>query len=277
MRFTGELFTYEKESNLVAFESGVPTDKTVVFIGGLGDGWNAVPYLTPLGKSLSSIGWSLTQAQLTSSFGGYGITDLATDSKQLDALVDHLTNQRGKKHIVFLGHSTGCQDSQWHNRHSNKKVLGYILQAPVSDREFLSKNADDYQSSLDLATKMRKEGKGQDLMPRSIAETPTTADRYYSLTAKGGDDDLFSTDLSDQEILSRYQNVSRPMCWVYSEKDEFYASSVPQKEAMARYKSLVPAIKKAVIVPEGDHIISKKVSQDYFISVVKDFLQELLK
>lgn len=107
MKFSGELFTFEKESNLVAFESGLVTDKTVVFIGGLGDGLNAVPYLEPLEESLTSFGWSLTQVQLSSSFNGYGTSNLQTDCQQLDALVDHLTTERGKKQIVFLGHSTG--------------------------------------------------------------------------------------------------------------------------------------------------------------------------
>ncbi|KAG1472211.1 hypothetical protein G6F56_001679 [Rhizopus delemar] len=275
MKFSGELFTFEKESNLVAFESGLVTDKTVVFIGGLGDGLNAVPYLEPLEESLTSFGWSLTQVQLSSSFNGYGTSNLQTDCQQLDALVDHLTTERGKKQIVFLGHSTGSQDCYWHNKYGQNRILGYILQAPVSDREHLEQNLDNFQENLKAAITLREQGKGLELLPRSVFWVPVTADRFYSLAAKGGDDDVFSTDLSDQEILFRFKDVNDPICWVYSENDEFYASKLPKQQVIERFQSLIPAIQTAVIVPEGDHSITKKASQDYFVSVVKDFIQKL--
>jgi triacylglycerol esterase/lipase EstA (alpha/beta hydrolase family) len=108
MNFSGELFTYDEDARLIAFESGlVQSDKTIVFIGGLGDGLNAVPYLKPLETTLKSIGWSLTQVQLSSSVTGYGISSLQKDISELDKLVYYLITKRGKKSILFLGHSTG--------------------------------------------------------------------------------------------------------------------------------------------------------------------------
>lgn len=210
MEFTGELFTYHLDDSsaiwksLVAFESG-PRDsgKTVVFIGGLGDGFNNVPFLFPLYQTLASIGWSLTQVQLSSTFNGYGTTNLRTDAKELDQLIGVL-KQRGKKSIVLLGHSTGkytsqnskkqclylvlgSQDCYTHNKYGerNQDVLGYILQAPVSDREHFSKNLPNFQQSLELATSMKKEGKGDELLPRATFWAPITADRFYSLSSKG--------------------------------------------------------------------------------------------
>jgi hypothetical protein len=110
MKFSGELFTYDQELNLVAFESGPKdTKQVVVFIGGLGDGFNAIPVIEPLTATLSSKGWSLVQVQLESSFNGYGTTNLQTDAKHLDTLVDYLKTQREKTRIVFLGHSTGIK------------------------------------------------------------------------------------------------------------------------------------------------------------------------
>jgi pimeloyl-ACP methyl ester carboxylesterase len=110
MKFSGELFTYDQDLNLVAFESGPKGSKqVVVFIGGLGDGLNALPCLEPLAETLDSMGWSLVQVQLGSSFNGYGTTNLQTDTKQLDTLVDFLKTQREKTRIVFLGHSTGIK------------------------------------------------------------------------------------------------------------------------------------------------------------------------
>ncbi|CAO3660064.1 hypothetical protein G6F70_007128 [Rhizopus microsporus] len=283
MEFTGELFTYHLDDSsaiwksLVAFESG-PRDsgKTVVFIGGLGDGFNNVPFLFPLYQTLASIGWSLTQVQLSSTFNGYGTTNLRTDAKELDQLIGVL-KQRGKKSIVLLGHSTGSQDCYTHNKYGerNQDVLGYILQAPVSDREHFSKNLPNFQQSLELATSMKKEGKGDELLPRATFWAPITADRFYSLSSKGGDDDVFSTDLTDEEILRLYDNVTRPICWVYSEKDEFYASSLNQNDVMKRFQKLCPAIKMTASIPNGSHAIIDPAAQIEFCKVVKDFIISL--
>jgi hypothetical protein len=108
MEIPGTLFTYDEETRLTAFETGPQeSGKTVVFIGGLGDLYNAVPFLFPLQTTLSEMGFSLIQVQLSSSVLGYGTSSLKQDAFELDLLVDHLLEKRKKKTIVFLGHSTG--------------------------------------------------------------------------------------------------------------------------------------------------------------------------
>lgn len=107
MEFSGDLFQYDTEERLNAFETSPSSEKTVVFIGGLGDGFNAVPFLEPLYKSIAALGWSLTQVQLSSSVDGFGTSNLQTDCRQLDTLVEYLKSKRQKKQIVFIGHSTG--------------------------------------------------------------------------------------------------------------------------------------------------------------------------
>lgn len=188
MRFPGELFTYDNDSRLTAFETGpIQSTETVVFIGGLGDGFNAVPFLEPLVKRLSDLNWSFIQVQLSSSFNGYGNTNLQTDAKELDSLVTYLKDKRGKTKIVFLGHSTGSQDCYWHNKNgkTNQEIAGYILQAPVSDREHFKVNLPNFDHFVELAIKYRKEGKGQEYLPRAAIDAPITADRFFSLTVKG--------------------------------------------------------------------------------------------
>lgn len=186
MKFSGELYTYDNETNLTAFETGPVTEKTVVFIGGLGDGFNAVPFLEPLAETLAKSNWSLTQVLLSSSYNQYGFSNLQMDAKQLDLLVQHLKEKRGKNKIVFLGHSTGSQDCYRHNKYgqTNQDISGYILQAPVSDREHLKDNLDNFQHHLDLAIQLRK-GKGTELLPRSAFWAPITADRFFSFCSKG--------------------------------------------------------------------------------------------
>ncbi|KAI9255349.1 hypothetical protein EDC94DRAFT_661970 [Helicostylum pulchrum] len=278
MKFSGELFTYDDKNRLTAFETGpIQTGKTVVFIGGLGDGFNAVPYLEPLVKILSSNNWSLTQVQLSSSFNGYGTTNLQTDSEELDTLVTYLKQERNKSKIVFLGHSTGSQDCYWHNKNgkTNQSISGYILQAPVSDREHFEQSLPKLQQYLDLSSQLRNEGKGDSLLPRDAFWDPISADRFFSLCSKGGDDDIFSTDLTDGEISKLYQGVNRPICWIYSDQDEYYSSKQDKTTVMNRFKSLCPAIKITAIVPFGDHCIERQDSQEYFCSIVDDFLKTI--
>lgn len=107
MEFTGDLFQYNEEERLNAFETEPKSDKVVIFIGGLGDGFNAVPFLSPLSKAVSALGWSLVQVQLSSSVDGFGTSDLQTDCRELDILIDYLKSKRQKKKFVFIGHSTG--------------------------------------------------------------------------------------------------------------------------------------------------------------------------
>lgn len=154
--------------------------------------------------------------------------------------------------------------------------MGYILQAPVSDREYMDKNLPHFQTTVELAISLKEQDKGSELLPRSAyPDVPITVDRFLSLAIKGGGDDVFSTDLTDQEIRTLYQNIHRPICWVYSEKDECYTSSTDPKEVMTRYQSLCDAIQMVTIVPNGDHLITHLDAQSYFCSLVKDFIQSL--
>lgn len=90
-----------------------------------------------------------------------------------------------------------------------------------------------------------------------------------------GDDDVFSTDLTDQEISKLYQGVNRPICWVYSDQDEYYSSKQDKSTVMNRFKSLCLAIKITVTVPFGNHCIERQDSQEYFCSIVDDFLKTI--
>ncbi|KAI8992368.1 hypothetical protein BDB01DRAFT_738314 [Pilobolus umbonatus] len=278
MEFKGTLFTYNDEHHLSAFQSSLGTStKTVVFIGGLGDGFNAVPYLKPLENALAQLGWSLTQVQLSSSYNGYGTSNLQKDCHELDLLIHHLKLQRGIQSIVFLGHSTGSQDCYWHNKNGeyNKDINGYILQAPISDREHFTANDPNYLQVLTNAISLRQQGKGHQILPERLFGAPITADRYYSLVAENGDDDVFSTDLSDERIRTLYQEVNRPICWIYSEKDEYYESKEDMSAVMERYQRLCPAIKVTECVPDADHSINNNQAQEYFISVVTNFIKSL--
>lgn len=74
-------------------------------------------------------------------------------------------------------------------RYSNPPVDGFILQAPVSDREGAEMLFPDCRSKVEYAAKMIAEGRGGDCMPSeqsfAMLGAPVTAQRFYDLYAKG--------------------------------------------------------------------------------------------
>ncbi|KAJ8439838.1 hypothetical protein Cgig2_023000 [Carnegiea gigantea] len=95
-----------------------------------------------------------------------------------------------------------------------------FLMASVSDREYratLPETAD----LIDLAAKMIGEGSGLGLMPRDAnPDAPVTAYRYHSLCAYLGDDDMFSSDLTDDQLRIRLGHMSSIPCQSYSNTNE---------------------------------------------------------
>jgi pimeloyl-ACP methyl ester carboxylesterase len=186
--FEGRLFTYHNATRLTAFESGaIESNKALIFFEGLTDGYNGVPYLPVLNDAISKLDYSLIQIQTTSFYRGYGASSLANDAKEVDYLIDYLKKYRKKTHFVIMGHSTGCQDSYWHNKYGRNSgdVAAYILQAPASDREYYADEFPGWPEHLKLATRMRRENRGSEWMPRSISDVPVTADRFFSLYSHG--------------------------------------------------------------------------------------------
>lgn len=83
----------------------------------------------------------------------------------------------------------GCMEYANYGKHQNEPVDGFILQAPVSDREGLAPVCPDMDDAIEYATKMIAEGKSDQLVPKdnvpSMVGAPITAYRLHSLLAKG--------------------------------------------------------------------------------------------
>lgn len=69
------------------------------------------------------------------------------------------------------------------------QVDGFILQAPISDRESLEPVSPDLQACLDLAADWIAQGKADDCLPRRVVprefDAPMSAYRMHSLAARG--------------------------------------------------------------------------------------------
>ena len=60
-----------------------------------------------------------------------------------------------------------------------------------------------YKENLELAQRLVKEGKGQEMMPRAAFWAPITAQRLVDLHQPGGRDDYFSSDYTDAQLEAR--------------------------------------------------------------------------
>ncbi|XP_022973669.1 UPF0613 protein PB24D3.06c [Cucurbita maxima] len=270
--FRGLLFKYGPKPIQVAFKTG-DYKQQVIFIGGLTDGFMATEYLEPLAIALDKEKWSLVQILLSSSYSGYGTSSLQQDAKELDQLVSYLINKEDSEGVVLLGHSTGCQDIVYYMRTNaacSRAVRGAILQAPVSDREYRA-TLPETAAMIDLASTMINEGRGLDLMPREADPSPITATRYYSLCSYMGDDDMFSSDLSDDQLRMRLGHMANTPCQViFSMGDEYVPEYVDKKALVDRLCKAMGGAEK-VEIQHGNHSLSNRVNEavDAIIDFVK--------
>ena len=209
MQMHGRLSVFCARKRLCCFETCHSSNRTLIFLGGLTDGLLATPYVAPLAEALQRDGWNVLQPILSSSYKGYGICSLAQDCDELDTLIGWLCRRResnggdngggkdaggGEGVVVLMGHSTGCQISVAYAASGRQRELvsGIVLQAPVSDREYMA-TLPETETHLAAAESMVAAGKGQELMPISADEAPISADRFVSLAGRGGADDMFSS------------------------------------------------------------------------------------
>lgn len=267
------MFKYGPKSIQVAFKTG-DYKQQVIFIGGLTDGFLATQYLEPLAIALDKEKWSLVQFLLSSSYSGYGTSSLKQDAMEIDQLISYLINKEDSEGVVLLGHSTGCQDIVYYMRTNaacSRAVRAIILQAPVSDREY-NATLPQTASMIDLAFKMISEGKGLELMPRDASpDVPITAYRYHSLCAYNGDDDMFSSDLSEDQLKQRLGHMSNTPCQIiFSMADEYVPDYVDKKALVERLCSAMGGAEK-VEIEWGNHSLSNRVQEA--VQAMVDFVK----
>ncbi|ANZ73210.1 BA75_00472T0 [Komagataella pastoris] len=234
-----------------AFEFADSSFKDIVlFVGGLTNGILGVGYLPLLARALAPLGFGLVQALLSSSDRGWGTSSLKKDTAELAQLVKYLRTEVGKRNIILMGHSTGCQDTIHYLLHQNPteptlRVNGAIFQAPVSDREAFSNELPiEELDALNEEARAILESKGaNELLPQKFRElafnTPITAYRWLSLMAQRGDDDYFSSYLTDEEFSNTLGAINVPFLLLYSGSDEFVPQAVDSNKLVDRWKEIV--------------------------------------
>lgn len=171
---------------------------------------------------------------LSSSYSGWGTSSLVKDAQELSQCISYFRSLKSGK-IVFMGHSTGCQDVMEYlvgpGAELRPIVDGGILQASISDREAMILHMKEglYEKSVKVAQAMIATGKGEDIMSKDgnagFFGDPCCARRWLSLASPDGtgDDDYFSSDLSDERLQKTFGRVpkSTPMSILYSGNDEY--------------------------------------------------------
>ncbi|KAJ4304345.1 hypothetical protein N0V88_001958 [Collariella sp. IMI 366227] len=100
-------------------------ENALIFIGGLGDGPNSIPYVRTLALHLSTLphlSYSVFETRLHSAHTGYGYSSLDEDTYELAELVRHLRTRLGKKKVVLMGHSTGGDDDYFSSDLPDEKL-----------------------------------------------------------------------------------------------------------------------------------------------------------
>ncbi|KAM4068081.1 alpha/beta hydrolase family protein [Hirsutella rhossiliensis] len=269
-----------------AYEMGNTSSRNaVIFIGGLSDGPHTTSYIRTVARQLETameLSYSVFEIRMRSSFVGYGTASLKSDVDDISALVKYL-RALGRDKIVLFGHSTGCQDCMEYThyaKHNCSPVDGFVLQAPVSDRESLELTWPDHKASLDLAAEWIAQGKADDCLPNELVPdafgVPMSAYRMHSLFAKGGDDDYFSSDLDDETVARVWGRFKKPVLVLHSEMDEFVPDNVDQAALNKKYRDANPVVSPlSGLIPGAGHTVTGEEAREWVAGRVAEFLRTL--
>lgn len=253
--------------------------KVLVAVGGLSCGLMFASYVEELAARLPErAGWTVVQPLLSSSHSGWGMGSVSDDAKEIHQLVGMLSSEYGCEHVVLLGHSTGCQDAvMYAKRYGGPLLRGVVLQGPVSDREFFKGYLGDskYNSLVSLSRDMIEEGRGEEVafvFREWNSVVPVSAQRWLSLADVGGEDDMFSSDFSDQtlaDIMKCLQNVQTLV--LMSGADECQVPyGVDPSEMGRRLKHAVGCSAKLCVIEQGSHDLSQHAQEAS--EIIMDFV-----
>ncbi|KAL4810446.1 hypothetical protein BDV18DRAFT_57595 [Aspergillus unguis] len=306
--------------------STTPKPHSLLFIAGLTDGLYTVPYVHGIAKTLEQTEWSVFALVLSSSYLGWGIGSLDRDVEEIGQCVEYVrdlkqkttTGGNGPAKVVIMGHSTGSQDVLHYVYAQNPLprnpdvvgvqgltrpvVDGAIMQAPVSDREAILetvKGSSDAREAYDKLLKFVREQPPRAICPIELTglvgldpSTPVEARRLWSLAspespAKPSEDDLFSSDLSDERLAETFGRVAErgllrnKLVALYSGSDEFAPKEVDKEALMARWKRATDAggekkwdDEASGIIPGAAHNV-KDEGQEWLFEHVLNYLKRV--
>ncbi len=248
-----------------------------------------MPYLPALAARLAARDegashWVLVQPLLTSSHQGWGTGSLDRDADELLLLARCLRAEHASEGMVIVGHSTGCQDAaRYAARHRGAAaaapLLGAVLQAPVSDREWLAAQPET-ASRLATSRALVAAGRGEEVafVAADLDGAPVAARRWVALASDRGDEDLFSGDLTPEELRAAGRlgglaaGAGVPTLALFSGADEYAAPASAAALRANMVATLGPALRVRVVEGAGHSLAGK---EEAAAAAIVDFLREL--
>ncbi|KAK4459004.1 hypothetical protein QBC42DRAFT_275406 [Cladorrhinum samala] len=259
----------------------------LVFVPGLGDRAVSIPYTRRLSASLPP-SYTLFEPSLSSASSAFGYSSLSQDAAELQSFVTYLRTHLSISKIILMGHSTGCQDCLeyvlTYGEEPKDRVDGIVLQGPVSDREAINMTCDRIQveESIKAAEDMMQTGRMNEVMqsaslPEGWRGSPVTAYRWLSLAAKGGHDDYFSSDLSDDKLENIWGRLRQPVLILPSGKDEWVPELIDVEVMVERWKRFCPegiASELSGLIPGANHRVEgAEEGERWLVDRVVKFLE----
>jgi pimeloyl-ACP methyl ester carboxylesterase len=270
----GEILLYEANKRLTVFTGGdSASNLCVLLIGGLGDGFLTVPVSEGLAAFCSRRNIKFAQALLSSSYKSFGFSSVKQDAQELECCMDYLLCLNPELCFVLVGFSTGGQDVIHflnYNLKEHQRVIGAVLMSMVSDRDYAENSEDPQFKHLEMATKMIKEGNGNEMMPRSadfFEGHPITAYRYHSLISPHGDDDFVSLDLP-ADYQKQFFSFKTPVTIVYAGADQYIPKNIAINDLVKKMKQFTP-VKQIKVIKDADHELSASSSQQEFLNFLE--------
>ncbi|KAI8048835.1 hypothetical protein BDF22DRAFT_701526 [Syncephalis plumigaleata] len=251
----------------------------LILIAGLTEGPLALPFTTALDRALADMQCDLIMPVLSSSYLGYGTGLLGRDVEELDCLLERLYEDNPQLKVVLMGHSTGSQIVLRYARTGQyrTRILGGILQGAVSDRDYYTVHLSNLTESLALANELRATNRGHHWMPvHAYPDAPITADRFWSLLARGGEDDMFSVDLTREDLAPLYESVSIPLCMIQSGSDEYVPDTLQLETIMKRHHEVYPRYILMQLIDGAAHAPNDTISIDALIECIRQYLRQVL-
>jgi pimeloyl-ACP methyl ester carboxylesterase len=248
----GTLIRYGPKAAHVAFitkSNCVPAGpkRAFVAVGGLSCGLLFAEYLHPLCDAVCQKGYDFVQPMLSSSLTGWGCVGISNDADELRLLFRKLRQLYGYDGVVILGHSTGCQDAVMYARKGcsdpqSPELSAVILQGPVSDREFL-RMFPTTEERIKVCKDMMARGERRNVafvFEEFGDPVPIMPERWLNLADMGGEDDMFSSDLSDDDLeiaLSSLRGI--PTLVLMSGADECQCPIIEPEKIGHRIKNAI--------------------------------------
>lgn len=146
---------------------------------------------------------------------------------------------------------------------------------------------EDLATSIRIASEQIQAGRGPYALPveamqliypvkqgepvRDGSVSAISANRWYSLAAKGGHEDYFSSDLTDEEMKDAFKALrqsEKNILFAFGEKDGSVPESMDKEKLLEKFKRCAGEKAETLLLKDANHQIHAQAPQKEFIDRV---------